>query len=121
MKPNNKTFNNKKCNNKKHFIYNKKFSFTQNKSMTKKQTSKPNCNVVVMPPPITDNDITALFNGLLGVVKKKFELENKAQILNSNITLEKALKELKAKQAECNRLKNQIISLKTELEKYNSI
>ena len=42
-------------------------------------------------------------------------LEKKAEILNSNITLEKVLKKLKEKEAECSRLKNEIIFLKGKL------
>lgn len=119
MNQNNKTFKNIKYSNIKQKIHNKKNIKTKNNYMSKNEDikAKENCNVVVMPPPITDSDISALFNGLLGVVKKKFELENKAKIINTNLTLEKVLKELKAKQAECNRLKNEIILLKSQLAK----
>ena len=125
MKQVKKTFKKTKTNKLKQNFYNKNFLKTQNNSMIKNTppsdtTKNLNpCNVVVMPPPITDSDITALFNGLINVVKKKFELDNKATILNSNLTLEKTLKELKAKQAECNRLKNEIIYLKSQLRKQN--
>lgn len=118
MNQNNKTFKNLKYSNIKQKVYNKKNIKTKNNYMSKNEDVKSkNCNVVVMPPPITDSDISALFNGLLGVVKKKFELENKAKIINTNLTLEKVLKELKSKQAECNRLKNEIILLKCQLAK----
>ena len=71
----------------------------------------------VMPPSITDDDITALFNGLVNVVKKKIELENKAEIININANYNVLLKEYKNKQAECVRLKNEIIYLKSQLKK----
>ena len=80
-----------------------------------KETDK-NCNIYVMPPAITDDDITALFNGIMKVVKHKMELDAKAQILNFNLTQEKLLKELKEKTAECVRLKNEIIFLKSQLK-----
>ena len=119
MKQNNKTFKNKNNDKTKQKIYNKNFKQNQNNIMNKNtENFNSHCNVVVMPPPISDTDITALFNGLLNVVKKKFELENKAQIINSNLTLEKVLKELKSKQAECIRLKNEIICLKNQLSKH---
>lgn len=70
----------------------------------------------VMPPQITDEDITALFNGIVGVVKKKIELEKNAEIINMNLNHEKLLKELKEKQAEIVRLKNEIIFLKSKLK-----
>ena len=75
-----------------------------------------NCNVHIMPPAITDEDISALFNGILNVVKKKFELENKSNILNMNLNMEKLLKQLHEKQSEINRLKNEIIYLKSQIE-----
>ena len=71
----------------------------------------------VMPPNITDEDISALFNGILNVVKKKIELETKAEIININANFSNVLKELKEKQAECIRLKNEIIFLKSQLDK----
>ena len=79
-----------------------------------------NCKVHVMPSTISDNDITALFNGLLNVVKKKFELDCQAQVISFNISIEKLQKELKNKINECNRLKNEIIFLKSKLESNNS-
>ena len=54
-----------------------------------------NCQIHVMPPSISDEDISALFNGILNVVKKKFELETKASIINLNSSIEKLMKELK--------------------------
>ena len=71
--------------------------------------------IYVMPPQITDADITALFNGIVNVVKKKCELETKAEILNINANYDKLLKDFKEKQAECNRLKNEIIYLKSQI------
>lgn len=69
----------------------------------------------VMPPQITDEDISALFNGIINVVKKKFELEKNAETITLNFNLEKVLKELKEKNAEIIRLKNEIIYLKGKL------
>lgn len=96
---------------------NKKVNVVQNKIMkqNKKNNSiKSNCQLHVMPPQITDEDISALFNGIIGIVKKKIELETKSEILNTNISLENALKKLKEKEAECIRLKNEIINLKSK-------
>ncbi len=78
---------------------------------------KKDCNIYVLPPKITDEDITALFNGIVNIVRHKLELDTKAQILNLNFTNEKLIKELKAKTNECNRLKNEIIYLKSQLGK----
>ncbi len=77
--------------------------------------NKIETKIHVMPPSITDDDISALFNGILNVVKKKIELESKAEIININANYTKLLKEYKEKQAECNRLKNEIIFLKSQL------
>ena len=76
---------------------------------------KKDCNIYVMPPAITDEDTTALFNGIMEVVKHKLELDAKAEIINLNLTQERLISELKAKSAECNRLKNAIIYLKSKL------
>ena len=84
-----------------------------NETEEKNTTAK----IYVMPPQITDADITALFNGIVNVVKKKCELETKAEIININANYDKLLKDLKDKQAECNRLKNEIIYLKSQLNK----
>ena len=75
------------------------------------------CQIHVMPPSISDDDISALFNGILNVVKKKFELETKANIINLNASIEKLMKQLNEKTAECNRLKNEILYLKSNLDK----
>lgn len=79
------------------------------------------CKVHVMPPAITDQDISALFNGILLVVKKKIELEKKAEILSINMTNDRLIKELKEKQAECIRLKNEILYLKSQLKERDII
>ena len=63
--------------------------------MMKDENQEPNYKIHVMPPSITDEDITALFNGIINVVKKKFELEKNAETINFNINYEKVLKELK--------------------------
>lgn len=80
------------------------------------ESNEKKLNIHVMPPSITDEDITALFNGIINVVKKKCELEKNAEIINSNLNIEKLMKELHEKQAEISRLKNEIIFLKSKLE-----
>lgn len=83
--------------------------------MNKKENLE-NFKIHVMPPQITDEDINALFNGILSVIKKKFELEKNAEKLNLSISHERLLKELKEKNAEINRLKNEILYLKSKLQ-----
>ena len=73
-----------------------------------------NYTVHVMPPSITDDDISALFNGIVNVVKKKFELEKNAETINLNINMNRLLKENREKSAEINRLKNEILNLKAQ-------
>ena len=73
----------------------------------KKENLPPDCTIHVMPPTISDDDITALFQGIVKVVKKKFELEKNAEIINLNLSHEKIVKELKEKKAEIVRLKNE--------------
>ena len=80
-----------------------------------------NYKIHVMPPSITDEDISALFNGILNVVKKKFELEKNAETINLHLSIDSTLKELKEKNAEIIRLKNEIIYLKSQLEEQNNI
>lgn len=80
-----------------------------------KPTEQENCKVHVMPPLISDQDITLLLNGVLGVVRKKVELETQAEIINLNVNMNKVVKQLKEKTAECNRLKNEILFLKSKL------
>ena len=89
------------------------------KSISKKAKWKDTkCNIHVMPPTITDDDITVLFNGILNVMRKKIELETRAEIINMNVNIEKIMKQLNEKKAECIRLKNEILYLKS---KYNYI
>ena len=90
--------------------------FGENISMNKSNNKNENVKIHVMPPSITDDDITALFNGILNVVKKKIELEKNAEIINMNVNHAKLIKELKEKNAEINRLKNEIIYLKSQLK-----
>lgn len=78
-----------------------------------------NCNVHVMPPQISDDDINALFAGIINIMRRKIELETKAEIINTTSNFEKVLAELKTKTAECNRLKNEIIHLKSLLAENN--
>lgn len=84
--------------------------------MEKIENKNSNYKIHVMPPAISDDDIMALFNGIVNVVKKKFELEKNAEIININLNHERLVKELKEKQAEISRLKNEIIYLKSKLE-----
>ena len=116
MSKNKKTCKNLNCYKVKQINLNKKNCKVNNTTMKDKINNR-DFQIHVMPPQITDNDITALFNGIINVVRKKIELENKAQILNANISLERVGKQLKEKEAECIRLKNEIIHLKSELSK----
>ena len=81
-----------------------------------KKIENQNCNLHVMPSSITDEDINALFLGIVDVVKKKFEIDSKKQIISMNSNLERVLFELSEKTKECNRLKNEIINLKSRLK-----
>jgi hypothetical protein len=125
MNKNKKTFKKQKSFNFEQIYilnknsHNKKRIYGKNKIMDKNDKKIGSCNVHVMPTTISDNDITALFNGLLNVVKKKFELDSQAQVINYNISIEKLQTELKNKINECNRLKNEIIFLKSKLEEKN--
>ena len=110
-----KTFYSSKICKTKHSSHHKKYILANNKIMNK--DNEKNCKVHVMPPTITDQDINALFNGILLVVRKKIELETRAEILASNMTNDKLMRKLKEKEAECNRLKNEILYLKSQLEK----
>ena len=80
-----------------------------NKDISKSVTQNSNYKIHVMPPSITDEDISALFNGIVNVVKKKYELEKNAETINLNLNIEKLVKDLKEKQSEIIRLKNEII------------
>ena len=82
----------------------------------KNNKSKINCTLHVMPPQISDEDINALFSGLVSIVRRKIELESRAEIININLSYDKLSRELKSKQAECIRLKNEILNLKSQLE-----
>ena len=82
----------------------------------KKENDMDTCQIHVMPPQITDDDITALFNGLLNIVKKKIELDGKSQLLNISSTLKELSAKLKAKEAECVKLKNEVLKLKAQLK-----
>jgi len=82
----------------------------------KDSSTKDNCQIHVMPPSITDEDITALLNGIIGVMRRKVELETQAELINMNVDIAKLKKELKEKTAECLRLKNEIIHLKSQLK-----
>lgn len=82
----------------------------------KSNKSNINCRLHVMPPQISDEDINALFSGLVSIVRRKIELESRAEIININLNYDKLSRELKAKQAECVRLKNEILNLKSQLE-----
>lgn len=86
-----------------------------NKNPTDQLNENNNFKIHVMPPSITDEDISALFNGIVNVVKKKFELEKNAETINLNLNLERLLKELKEKNAEIIRLKNEILYLKSQI------
>lgn len=103
----------KNCKNKKK-SQNKNLFLANNINMKEKEK---NCNLFVMQPNITEQDLSSLFNGILNVVKKKFELDNKAEIININSNMEILMRKLKEKEAECIRLKNEILHLKNELSK----
>ncbi len=78
--------------------------------------SSKSCKVHVMPPSISDADINSLFGGIINIMRHKLELEAKAEIINISIDYDRLLKELHEKKAECNRLKNEIIYLKSQLK-----
>lgn len=111
MKKKKKTFKKKQNNNFIQYSQNKNFQFGKNKIM-QNENKNNKCNIHVMPSAITDDDISALFQGLVSVVKKKFELDSQAQFININYNVEKLKNELKNKINECNRLKNEVIHLK---------
>ena len=74
MKEQKKTFNILQTNKLPHKSHNKKPKLGKNKNM-QNESKKGNCNIHVMPSTISDADISALFQGLVNVVKKKFELD----------------------------------------------
>ena len=118
MKKNKKTFKNLQTNKLPYISQNKKINLGKNKNM-QNENENNKCNIHVMPSSITDADISALFQGLLNVVKKKFELDSQAQFFNINYNVEKLKSELKNKINECNRLKNEVIHLKQLLNQNN--
>ena len=72
--------------------------------MKNNQPPKQNdLKIHVIPPQISDEDISALFNGIINVVKKKFELEKNAETINLNFSVETLKKQLHEKQSEINR------------------
>lgn len=79
------------------------------------ENNSKNYKIHIMPPQISDEDITALFNGIVNVVKKKFELEKNSETINLNFHIEHLQRELKEKKAEIIRLKNEIIYLKSKI------
>ena len=84
--------------------------------MTDNINKNQKCKVHIIPPCITDNDINSLFLGLVDIVKRKIELDYKSQLVNINTDHSKTKKLLQEKTAECNRLKNEILYLKAQLE-----
>lgn len=82
---------------------------------TPNDNQKLDCKIHVMPPIISDEDISALLNGVVNIMRKKFELENQNEIISLGVNISNLKKELKEKTAECNRLKNEILYLKNQL------
>ena len=80
----------------------------------KENNKNQKCTIHVLPQTITDNDINSLFLGLVDIVKKKIELDYKSQFINLNSGYAKMEKLLKEKTAECNRLKNELLFLKSQ-------
>ena len=83
------------------------------KSISSK-ASLNSCRIHVMPTSITDEDISVLFNSVLNILRRKMELETKRELISMNIHRDKLLSLLKEKQAEINRLKNEILYLKAK-------
>ncbi len=92
----------------------KKFIRKDNLKISNK-ASLNSCRVHVMPVSITDADITALFNGIVSVVKRKCELETKRELVSMSMHHDKLIALLKEKQCEINRLKNEILYLKNKI------
>lgn len=105
---------NNEISKKENVLLNNKNS--NSKVFETKNTKKSNlkCKIHVMPPAISDADINALFSGLVSIVRRKIELEARAEIINININNDKLTRALKAKQAECVRLKNELLQLKSK-------
>lgn len=95
---------------------NKNLDEGANNAQENLSNSNPDFTLHVMPSQISDEDIEALFGGLLKIVQKKYELDTRSEIINLNLSHEKLIKALNEKQAECNRLKNEIIYLKAMLK-----
>lgn len=103
--------------NKRWKSQNKSLNKRKNNNMKKdKNITTQECNIQLMPQTVSDSDISALFAGVLEVVRKKFELDNKKEIIAVNLNVERLSRELKEKQAECNRLKNEILYLRSQLK-----
>ena len=74
---------------------------------------KNQCNIHIMPTTISDEDISLLFNGIISLVKKKIEIENQSKFIEICEDVTELKQKLKEKTAECNRLKNEILFLKS--------
>ena len=81
--------------------------------MENKENNKQ-CNIHVLPSTISDEDISALLGGIVSIIKKKYELEKQNAVLNMTENIAILKKQLKEKIAECNRLKNEILYLKSK-------
>ena len=79
----------------------------------KNKDNESNCNIHVMPSQISDDDISILFNGIISLIKKKIELENQTKFIQICEDINDLKKKLKEKTAECNRLKNELLFLKS--------
>lgn len=93
----------------------KKNISTINKTDATNNEQADDCLIHVMPPSISDEDINALFNGIVNVMRKKIELEARSELINMSVNVDKLSRELKEKKAECVRLKNEIIYLKSQI------
>jgi len=91
------------------------FNTSVTEEESKLKTENADFKIKVFPSQISEEDIQSLFLGLVRVVKKKFELDSRAEIINLNLNVENLVKQLHEKQAECNRLKNEIIFLKSQI------
>ncbi len=131
MKQIKKTFNISHSDRVRQIFHNNNSSDGKNKIMIKKRIKlttinntlsvinadkTDKCKIHVMPPPISDEDISALFSGIVNVMRTKIQLETRSEIINMNVNMNKLMSELKAKQSECIRLKNEIIYLKSQLK-----
>lgn len=67
------------------------------------------CNIHTINPIITDKDLSALFDGLMDVVKKKYELDYSAKIMNLDKKIEILTSLIKERDQE-------ILSLKEKLK-----